>query len=109
MGGHQDEVQGCYIMTLGVIDEVRKLGIGTILLEKLYRQIAYNYPECGIIYLHVVSYNDSAIKFYKEKNDFKFLRTVQDHYEIFGKEYNAEIYYKIFDVEQYLPNEYVEF
>jgi len=27
-----DDIQGCYIMTLGVIDECRQLGLGTSLL-----------------------------------------------------------------------------
>ena len=96
-------------MTLGVIDECRKLGIGTILLEKTYRQIAYNFPECTIVYLHVVDYNEAAIKFYQKRNDFKYLKVVKDHYEIFGKDYDAEIYFKILEIDQYLQSEMVEF
>ena len=32
----EDDTQGLYIMTLGVIDECRKMGIGTQLLEKTF-------------------------------------------------------------------------
>ena len=86
-------------MTLGVIDECRQLGIGTILLEKTYRQIAYSWSECSIVYLHVVDYNQAAIKFYQKRNDFKYLKIVKNHYEIFDKDYDAEIYYKILEID----------
>ena len=109
LGGHMDSVQGCYIMTLGVLDECRKLGIGSLLLERTYKEIAYNFNECEIIYLHVVDYNQAAIKFYQKKNDFKYLKVEKNHYEIFDKEYDAEIYFKILEIDQYLPSDMVEF
>ena len=31
--GQFDDIEGCYIMSLGVIDECRKFGIGTLLIE----------------------------------------------------------------------------
>ena len=33
---HDDEKEGLYIMTLGVIDECRKLGLGTQLLQRTF-------------------------------------------------------------------------
>lgn len=57
-----------YIMTLGVVDELRSTGLARRLLDKLiiYAQAL---PKIGLILLHVVSYNLRAIKFYK-KNKF---------------------------------------
>ena len=94
---YMDDVMGCYIMTLGVIDECRKLGIGTMLLEETYRQVRYFYPECNLIYLHVVDYNKSAIKFYINKNNFIEMGREENHYEIFNKEYDALILYREID------------
>lgn len=38
-GGEEinDESQGCYIMTLGIIDECRKIGLGSLLLEETFK------------------------------------------------------------------------
>lgn len=33
-------------------------------------------PQCGAAYLHVITYNEAAIRFY-EANGFKRLRTLQ--------------------------------
>lgn len=46
-----------------------------------------------MIYLHVVDYNESAIRFY-ERNDFKMLKRIKDHYVIFDKNYDAYVLYK---------------
>lgn len=39
-----NDVQGCYVMTLGVIDECRKFGLGTALLTETYNVILSEYP-----------------------------------------------------------------
>ena len=64
------ERQACYIMTIGVIDEVRKLGIGTRLLESITEHLERFHSNVEAIYLHVIIYNNTALKFY-EKNGFK--------------------------------------
>ena len=66
-----DERPSCYIMTLGVIDECRKLGLGTLLIEETFQIVRTKYPMVQFLYLHVVDYNEAAIRFYKEKNGFK--------------------------------------
>jgi len=43
--------------------------------------------------LHVVDYNESAIKFY-EKNNFNVLKRVKSHYVIFDKFYDGLLLYK---------------
>jgi len=43
--------------------------------------------------LHVVDYNETAIRFY-EKNNFRTLKRLKNHYLILGKEYDALILYK---------------
>ena len=53
-------------------------------------------------YLHVVTYNDSGIKFYQKKNKFKAYKIEKDHYEIFDKEYDAVTLYKMLDHKKYL-------
>ena len=58
-----------YIMTIGVMDEFRQMNIGSNLLKYIYN-IALKIDRCIAIYLHVISYNETAIKFYK-KNKYK--------------------------------------
>ena len=96
-------------MTIGVIDECRKFGIGSMLLDQVYKTLATSFQDCSIVYLHVVDYNMAAIKFYKEKHKFQFLKKEEDYYEIFEKPYAAELYYKILDLDKYLPCHVVEF
>lgn len=73
-GENQDDLHGLYIMTLGVIDECRQLGIGTKLLDQSFKQLQEMCPICTIAYLHVVDYNKSAINFYIKKNGFAMLK-----------------------------------
>lgn len=44
-------------MTLGVMDECRGLGMGGLLLEETFKTVAFRYPDCKVIYLHVIEYN----------------------------------------------------
>ena len=80
-------------MTLGVVDECRRLGLGTKLLEKTIILVNKLYPICEAIYLHVVDYNEAAIKFYK-RNNFVPLKRITEHYLIFDKMYDALLLYR---------------
>ena len=84
-------------MTLGVIDECRKLGLGSLMINKTIECSRKYYPHCEFIYLHVVDYNESAIKFYKEKNAFSYFKVEKEHYEIFSIVYDAVVLYKIIE------------
>jgi len=97
-----EEVQAClkcqlyhcvYIMTIGVLDEYRKMNIGTNILNSIYN-IAIKDDICVGIYLDVIYYNKSAIKFY-EKNNFKKVNEIKDYYDLNGKNYDANVYLRI--------------
>ena len=61
--------QSCYIMTIGVIDECRRYGLGTKLLLATNQTLIDFWPNCVVLYLHVIDYNQAAIRFY-ERNGF---------------------------------------
>lgn len=86
-------------MTIGVIDECRKLGIGTYLLKATMNAVLINpswEQSCKIIYLHVASYNRAAIKFY-DRNGFLTASELKDWYDIFGKSYDAILLYRVIE------------
>jgi ribosomal protein S18 acetylase RimI-like enzyme len=83
----------CYVMTIGVIDEVRKLGIGSNLLQAMADCVILQERAIEALYLHVVIYNSQALAFYA-KNDFKRIGQLKNWYEIQGKNYDAVLLYK---------------
>lgn len=83
-------------MTIGVIDECRKLGIGSYLLKATMNAVLLHdhwKESCKIIYLHVAAYNQIALKFY-DRNGFRKCKTLKEWYEIFEKPYDAILLYK---------------
>ena len=85
----------CYIISLGVIDECRKMNIGTSLIKDMMNYVVY-FPFCRAMYLHVIDGNFSAIKFY-EKNGLIRAKKIKDFYQIDDKKYDSYVYVKIFD------------
>ena len=83
-----------YIMSLGVIDECRKMGIATIMLKSIFNYIIFFDFVVGI-YLNVISTNTSAKKFY-EKNGLKCINHIKDFYPIENQNYDCDVYIKIF-------------
>lgn len=83
-----------YIMTIGVMDEYRKMNIGSNILKNIYN-MAIKDEICVGIYLDVIYYNKTAIKFY-EKNNFKKVNEIKDYYFLNGKKYDANVYCRIF-------------
>ena len=81
------EANSLYIMTLGVVDELRSTGLAKRLLEQTLI-FAQTHAKVKLIQLHVVAYNRRAIKFYK-RNNFLMLDYLEDHYHILGKEYDG--------------------
>jgi ribosomal protein S18 acetylase RimI-like enzyme len=53
-----------YIMTLGTTEEYRKQRLGTKMIQDCLTMVE-QVPSCGGIYLHVITYNAAAIKFYE--------------------------------------------
>lgn len=81
---------GFYMLTFGVINEVRSKGIGSALIRHLIDTARENHlVKC--VYLDVVDYNDQGIRCY-EKNGFTYVMRQSNYYDIFGKEYDALVY-----------------
>lgn len=69
-----------YIQSLGVLDEYRRLKLGSIFLDKLLEEYR-NDIDCLGFYLHVVSYNEVAINFY-ERIEFEEMNRLYNYYKI---------------------------
>jgi ribosomal protein S18 acetylase RimI-like enzyme len=69
-----------YILTLGTAANTRRRGIARSLLEAAFQR-GREEINCEAIYLHVITYNTIAIKFY-EKNGFTCLRRIEEYYHI---------------------------
>ncbi|KAM5198840.1 N-alpha-acetyltransferase 60 isoform 3-T5 [Hipposideros larvatus] len=78
------DTQVAYILSLGVVKEFRKHGIGSLLLETLKDHISTTAQDhCKAIYLHVLTTNNTAINFY-ENRDFKQHHYLPYYYSIRG-------------------------
>ena len=81
----------CYILTLGFRPEYRRSGLGTVLIKKLLNYLLYSEKDCGILYLHVITTNVPALKFY-QNNDFIKIKEIADFYCIDNINYDAHVY-----------------
>ncbi|XP_049624454.1 N-alpha-acetyltransferase 60 isoform X1 [Suncus etruscus] len=78
------DTQVAYILSLGVVKEFRKHGIGSLLLESLKEHISTTAQDhCKAIYLHVLTTNSAAISFY-ENRDFTQHHYLPYYYSIRG-------------------------
>ena len=84
-----------YIASIGVIDECRKMNIGTNLINDVINYVIY-YPFCAGVYLDVISDNFIGKKFY-EKRGLSCYGKMKDYYTIGDKKYDGEVYVKIFN------------
>uniref|UniRef100_A0A7S2N4T1 N-alpha-acetyltransferase 60 n=1 Tax=Helicotheca tamesis TaxID=374047 RepID=A0A7S2N4T1_9STRA len=84
-----------YIMTLGTVRYYRNRGIASMLVEKAIRDVVEGDEACGVVYLHVITYNERAIGFY-ERLGFVRVKEIQDYYRINGENYNCYLYAKYF-------------
>ncbi|XP_028771976.1 histone acetyltransferase MCC1-like isoform X1 [Neltuma alba] len=105
-----------YILTLGVVEAYRNLGIGmkfchfnlvyvlggiicgpisaSSAASSLIREVtkyASSIPTCRAVYLHVISYNNPAIFLYK-KMSFKCVRRLQGFYFINGQHHDSYLF-----------------
>lgn len=85
----------CYIMTLGTVSQYRNMGLATRLVEKCIQDLVVSDPSCGALYLHVITSNDSAIRFY-ERLGFWRVQEIDDYYTIENQYYNCYLYAKYF-------------
>ncbi len=81
---------GIYILTFGIINEVRSQGLGSILLNKIF-DLAKSDITIKYVYLDVVAYNNPGVRCY-EKNGFIKLFSKRKHYNLFGEKYDALVY-----------------
>ncbi|XWS58726.1 hypothetical protein CRYUN_Cryun08bG0059400 [Craigia yunnanensis] len=79
-----------YILTLGVVDSYRNLGIATALIRKVIKY-ASSIPVCRGVYLHVISYNNPAIHLYR-KMSFKCVRRLHGFYFFNGQHYDSYLF-----------------
>ncbi|XP_052815392.1 N-alpha-acetyltransferase 60-like [Mya arenaria] len=78
-------VQVAYILSLGVIVDFRKHGIGSLLLDSLLSYLTTKECcDCKATYLHVLSTNQTAIRFYERRN-FTAHSFLPYYYSIQGK------------------------
>jgi len=91
-------VNCAYLYSLGVIDEYRKLSVGTKLLEMFIEEMKKK--NCVAIYLNVIEHNISGNKFI-EANNWHFYGIARKFYRFNDKLFNARVYYYILDINWY--------
>lgn len=79
-----------YILTLGVVDSYRNLGIASSLIHEVMKY-ASNISTCRAVYLHVISYNNPAIHLYK-KMSFQCVRRLYNFYFINGQHFDSYLF-----------------
>jgi len=87
----------CYIMTLGTVLEYRQYGLATTLVEQCIQEMVLTLPSCGALYLHVLTTNRAAIRFY-EQDRLQFHRVTElfNYYVIDQEQCNCYLYAKYF-------------
>ena len=83
-----------YILSVGVVDECRKMNIATKMLKSILNY-AIGFDLCVGVYLTVISDNFSAKKFY-EKNGMVCVNHIENFYDVEEKKYPCDVYVKIF-------------
>ena len=74
-----DQETVAYILTLGVTDQYRHLGIASQLIQKVVQHAQTQLSRA--VYLHVIDYNEAALNLYN-KNKFEELAALPNFYHI---------------------------
>lgn len=85
-----------YIMTLGTVTEYRHLGLATQLVQQVVRNVVQNDRQLGTVYLHVITHNEAAIRFYEQKLGFWRVDEIPDYYSIDNEPHNCYLYAKYY-------------
>ena len=72
-----------YIMTLGTIPQARNMGLATSLIDDCIKRFVLADKKCGTLYLHVITSNEAAIRFYERLNFFR-VQEIESKYTHFG-------------------------
>jgi ribosomal protein S18 acetylase RimI-like enzyme len=94
-----------YIQSLGILDECRRLKLGSILLDKIINDHR-NDIDCLGIFLHVVIYNSIAINFYSKFN-FKETNYLYNYYKIDDNSYDSLVMTRLFYKNDRLKTDYL--
>jgi ribosomal protein S18 acetylase RimI-like enzyme len=89
---NNDASHVAYILTLGVIDELRRHGVASILISEAVKEVRKRNPCCMVISLHVIDYNHAAMRFY-EKNGFKKLKIEENFYKLGDDWFSGVLFY----------------
>mmetsp|Transcript_40481 Transcript_40481/g.71212 ORF Transcript_40481/g.71212 Transcript_40481/m.71212 type:complete len:221 (-) Transcript_40481:98-760(-) len=84
-----------YIMTLGTSAEFRRCGLGSLLVNRVVDVIVRERGDCGALYLHVITYNEGAIRLY-ERLGFSKVKVIKDYYTINSVNYECYLYARYF-------------
>ena len=82
-----DDKRMAYIMTLGVLEEYRNMGIATLLLNFI-KTIMFQVYNCDLIALDVMQSNRRAVEMYLRAG-YKHIFTRPDYYLIRGKHFDS--------------------
>ncbi len=83
-----------YILTLGVVDELRGRGIAGQMLSRAEHWVKSNRPQSVAMCLHVIEYNTPALGFYV-KNKFRIFKNENQFYEINQKSFNGIFLFRV--------------
>ena len=84
-----------YLHSLGVIDEYRKLSVGSRILELFIEEMKKR--SAVVLYLNIIMHNNAAIKFI-ESNNWHFYGIEKNHYRYRDNLYDSKLYYYILDM-----------
>lgn len=99
LGHSSDKDTIAYILTLGVVDELRGKGLAKALLEKAMVQVRCSDENCKVVFLHVIQYNMPAMRLY-EKCGFKNFKIEPSFYRIGDDWYSGILSYRIIERNQ---------
>eukprot|EP00933_Yihiella_yeosuensis_P034481 TRINITY_DN27971_c0_g1_i1.p1 TRINITY_DN27971_c0_g1~~TRINITY_DN27971_c0_g1_i1.p1 ORF type:complete len:370 (+),score=65.19 TRINITY_DN27971_c0_g1_i1:77-1186(+) len=80
-----------YILTLGVADGFRRRGLAKELLRQSILHVEQHMLHVKAVYLHVVTYNDAAVKLY-ESMGFQRIEHFPAFYVLHGSNYDSFLY-----------------
>ncbi|RKP15473.1 acyl-CoA N-acyltransferase [Piptocephalis cylindrospora] len=71
--------EGLYLMTLGILQSYRRLGLGSLLLDYILTQVCPKNPSLNQVFLHVQEGNQEALDFYRS-HGFTDVGMEKDYY-----------------------------
>nr|CAG4643441.1 EOG090X0BM0 [Ilyocryptus agilis] len=79
------DCQVAYILSLGVCSSLRRQGVASLLLDSFLTHVTHSENQiCKAVYLHVLTMNSAAIRFY-ERHNFRLHSFLPYYYSVDGK------------------------